>query len=142
MSIFKNLKRMHAAVIAQQINGASPLGQALNNAAVPALLGGMTSDAWKSYMAVFADNPEQLKRLTEVRQDPPEPPYVSQMRAYIVSNAICDVTTTAFLNNRVDAKIDGGQGGEPAVPDAPDDPEGKVASLRPADLKSIPDVHI
>ncbi len=140
MGILKNLKRMHAAVIAQQVNGDSPLGTALNNAAVPALLGGMGSKAFESYMAVFVDNPDQLARLTV--QKAGEPFYVSQMRAYIVSNAICDITTTAFLNNRVDARIDGGQAGEPVVPDASNDPNGEIAALRPADLKVIPDVHI
>jgi hypothetical protein len=143
VSIFKNLKRMHAAVVAQQVNGESALGAALNNAAVKAVLGGMGSDAWKSYMAVFADNADQLSRLTQVRQTPPELPWVSQMRAYIVSNAICDITTNAFLNNRVGPEIDGGHGTTDAdISDAINDPGGTIANLRPQDLKSIPDVTV
>src|SRR2546429_3122078 len=101
MKIFKNLKRMRAAVAAQQINGDSELAGALNTAAVAALLGGMSSPAFKSYMAIFSDNTDQLERLTVIKKDDQgkviEPPYLKQMRAYIVSNAICDSQTNAFL---------------------------------------------
>jgi hypothetical protein len=142
MSILNNLKKIHAAVTAQRItNNESPIGKALNEAAVLALLGGIGSPPWASYMAVFADNPEQLDRLT-VKQDEDEPFYISQMRAYIVSNAICDSGTNAFTNNRVNDLIDGPVGAMPAPPEAPNDPEGTIKNLRPAGLKSIPSVTI
>jgi hypothetical protein len=142
MSILNNLKKVHAAVTAQRITRyESPIGKALNEAAVMALLGGFGSDAWKSYMAVFADNPEQLERLT-VKQDDDEPFYISQMRAYIVSNAICDSGTNAFTNNRVTEQIDGPVGASAALPEEPSDPMGAIRNLRPAGLKAIPSVTI
>ena len=142
-SILNNLRKAHAAVVAQQINnGVSQLGEALNAAAVEAVIGGINSAAWKSYMAVFADNPEQLTRLTEPQ--PGEEQYLQQMRAYIVSNAICTPDTNAFLNNRVRKEIDGvaGSGTNPPVSNAVSDPGNAISALRPADLKTIPDVTI
>ena len=142
MSILNNLKKIHAAVTAQRVsNNESPLGRALNEAAVLALLGGFGSDAWRSYMAVFADNPEQLERLT-VKQDDDEPFYISQMRAYIVSNAICDSGTNAFTSNRVTDLIDGPVGASAAPSEEPSDPDGEIRDLRPAGLKSIPSVTV
>jgi len=142
-SILNNLKKVHAAVVAQRITSdESPIGAALNRAAVAAVTGGIQSDAWKSYMAVFAANRDQLERLTV--EKPGEEPYLKQMRAYIVSNAICDVGTNAFTNNKVTKVIDGLEGvaGNPSVSGEVSDPDGTVAGLRPADLKVIPDVTI
>ena len=142
-SILQNLRKVHAAVVAQQIkNGRSPLSQALNAAAVEAATGGISSDAWKSYMAVFADNPEQFSRLTEPQDG--EEAYLKQFRAYIVSNAICTPETNAFLNNRVGNEIDGvpGLATNPPVSDAVDDPNGEIAARRPDGLKAIPDVNV
>jgi hypothetical protein len=139
-SILNNLKKMHAAVVTQRLTSdESALGVALNIAAVAAVTGGINSDAWKSYMAIFADNSEQLERLTV--QKPNEALYLPQLRAYMVSNAICDVSTNAFTNNRVNERIDGLTGtNDPPVPDVVNDPGGQIAALRPKDLKSIPDV--
>lgn len=138
MSILQNLKKVHAAVVAQKMNNdESPFGVALNSAAVQAVLGGLGSEAWKNYMAVFADNAAQLERLTVKKAG--EQPYVSQMRAYIASNGICDIGTNAHLNNGVDARIDGGHGGDPVIPDEPDD---TTEPLRPAGLETIPEVTV
>jgi hypothetical protein len=142
-SILNNLKKVHAAVVAQRVTSdESAIGAALNRAAVAAVTGGIRSDAWKSYMAVFASNPEQLERLTV--EKPGESPYLAQMRAYIVSNAICDAGTNAFTNNKVTKAIDGLEGvaENPLISDEVSDPDGTVAALRPADLKAIPDVTI
>jgi hypothetical protein len=143
MSILKNLKKAHAAVVAQNTtNDLSPIGTAINRAAMAAMFGGLGSNDWNSYMATFADNEEQLQRLTV--RDANEEPYITQMRAYILVNGCCDIGTNAFMNNKVDEKIDGiaGSNKNPPVPDAPNDPNGKIANLRPADLKSIPDVNV
>lgn len=139
-SILQNLRKVHAAVVAQQIeNGRSPLSQALNAAAVEAATKGITSTAWKRYMAVFADNPDQLTRLTKPQED--EEAYLKQFRAYIVSNAICTPETNAFLNNKVGNEIDGVEGlpTNPPVSTEKSDPDGVLAAVaRPEGLESIP----
>lgn len=142
-TIQNNLKKMHAAVIAQRlVNGQSALGKALNGAAVAAVTGGINSPAWKSYMAVFADNPEQLERLT-VQKPGQEADYLPQLRAYMVSNAICDASTNGHTNNRVGAGIDGVAGtSDPPVSDAVSDPGNVIRDARPTGLKSIPTVSL
>ena len=129
MTILKNLKRMHAAVTKDLINDDPKLGAKLNNAAVNALTGGLKSEAWKSYMAIFADNEAQLERLTVPKDG--ELPYLRQMRAYMVSNAICDITTNGHTNHTVDGRIDAGLDATPA-------PGDEVSQYRPEDIKEIP----
>jgi len=76
----------------------------LQDEAVEALLGGIGSDAWKTYMQNFADSPEQLARLTA--EDPADPatndPYVRKALAYLVSNAICGLETVTRLKSRLE----------------------------------------
>lgn len=141
-SIYTNLKKIHTAVVKARIGNddpgvPSPLSTALNNAAVEALTGGIDSPAWVKYMAIFADNPEQLERLTKPKEN--EPSYLRQMRAYIVSNAICFPDTNAFLDNRVTKLIDGGSNNDPQVSDQESDPNGELAAVgRPQGLDAIP----
>lgn len=139
MGILKNLKKVHAAVVADLLNDAPTLSALINNAAVNALMGGKDSDAFRSYMAIFADNPEQLTRLTVAAEK--EPFYITQMRAYIVSNGICDVDTNGHTGNRVTEAFDGGLDGVPRVPEEVSDPGGVIVKLRPEGLKNIKGVH-
>jgi len=140
MSIFKNLKKVHAAVTADLVNDAPTLSALINAAAVKAIMGGKDSDEFKSYMAIFADNPEQLERLTVPKDG--EPAYIAQMRAYIVANAICDAGTNAHTGNKVTSQIDGDPANNvPMVPEAVNDPGGVIVGRRPAGLKNIPGVH-
>jgi hypothetical protein len=145
MGIFRNLKRVHAAVAADLATDQPTLSAAINNAAIKAIMGGIESDEFKSYMAIFASNQEQLQRLTVPREAPPEPKYLSQMRAYIVANAICDTGTNAHTGNKVTEAIDGGEDGIPLVSDEITDltsAQGQVlANLRPDGLKNIPGIH-
>jgi hypothetical protein len=109
MSILKNLQKVNAAVVLDNVNGNPPtLGKQIGNAAVAAITGGIASPAWKDYMSIFADNAEQLERLTVQKQG--EADYLPQLRAYIVSNAVCDATTTTATANRVSNTIDVGLG--------------------------------
>jgi hypothetical protein len=112
MSILKNLQKVNAAVVLDNINGNPPtLGKQIGNAAVAAITGGINSAEWKSYMSLFADNAEQLERLTVPK--PTDADYLPQLRAYIVSNAVCDATTTTATANRVDNRIDVGMAEAP-----------------------------
>jgi hypothetical protein len=143
-TIQNNLKKMHAAVIAQRyLDGESALAKALNEAGVAAATGGINSPAWKSYMAVFADNPVQLERLTVEKPPKEEPEYLKQLRAYMVSNAICDASTNGHTNNNVGPRIDGTEGtNDPPVTDVVEDPGNVIRDLRPEGLKTIPTVII
>jgi hypothetical protein len=140
MSIYRNVKKVRAVIASESVdNMFSPAGDALNTAAMAALKGGMASPAWKSFMAVFADNPEQLTRLTE--QAPGETPYVTQMRAYVLTASICDHGTNLNMPSEFDQRIDGEENtaGNPPVTDVPDDPTSEIANLRPPALKTIRD---
>lgn len=143
-SILQNLRKVHAAVVAQQIdNGTSALSAALNEAAIKALLGGFGSPAWNSYMAVFATNPEQLTRLTK-RVNDGEEDYLDQDRAYIVSNAICTPETNAFLNDKVNELIDGDPNSPETNPPVSNELNvtAEIKALRPTALREIPNVNV
>lgn len=112
--IMDNLRKAHAAVAVDNAVGSGKLGTDIGQLAVEAITGGIQSEAWKAYMSLFADNPAQLERLTS---DPPpaaEQDYLPQLRAYIVSNAVCAADTGTFVADRVDDRING------AVSDAVD----------------------
>lgn len=140
MSIFKNLRKVHSKVAFDSINNVlSPIGSALNDAATAALYKGIGSPEWESYMAIFAENQEQLTRLTVIDQN--EPQYLTQMRAYIVTNGICDMGTNGDLTkNTVTSTIDGDPqqaAANPVVSDVPNDPNGTIASKRPPNLRTL-----
>jgi len=82
------------------------LGLKLSNAAVAAITNGIKSEEWRKYMSLFADNAQQLERLTVPQEGEPE--YFRLMRAYIVSNAVCDAGTNAHTANKIDGRIDQG----------------------------------
>lgn len=101
----KILDRLHQTGVAMKNNAIKDqLGDRLKKAAIEAMMAGIGSDEWKSYMSLFADNAQQLTRLT-VRKDGEEL-WLSEARAYMVANSVCgaDSTTQTFL--RVDAVID------------------------------------
>lgn len=120
MSIFKNIKKAHAAVSVDLVNGNPPtLGKKFSNAAVAAITTGMVgpdgkpTKAWADYMSLFADNKAQLERLTVPKEG--EDDYLPLFRAYVVANSICDITTNTNTINRIDEKID-----DPATSEAAD----------------------
>jgi hypothetical protein len=134
MSILKNLQKAHAAVAVDNVKGTPPgtLGKALSNAAVKAITKGLGSNEWRSYMAIFADNAAQLERLTVQKPPGLEDDYLPLLRAYVVSNSVCDIGTNTNTVNRVDARID-----KDLVNELPD---GEPDQYRPAAIPKIPDV--
>lgn len=82
------------------------LGFKLKEASIKAMMGGIGSDDWKAYMSLFADNVDQLNRLT-VPQDG-EDAWLPEARAYMVANAICGADSTTRTSLRVDDDIDDG----------------------------------
>ena len=124
MSIKRNLDKTNVAVVIDTFKGGS-LGRQLRTAAVSAVTGGMNSEDWKSYMSLFADNADELRRLTV--EDEAEPDYFKISRAYIVSNAICGAETTTQTGANVDGGFFAG------VPEAPD---GSIVKL--FDIPDVP----
>jgi hypothetical protein len=132
-TILEKLQKLEGIVTNDNVNGnpnANPptppgaLGKALSNTAVAAITGGIISDAWKAYMSLFADNAAQLERLTV--ENPTDADYLPLLRAYMVSNAVCDIQTNTKTANRVDERIDLGLVVAPQDP-----PDDAVVKLRP-----------
>ena len=103
MGIMKNLDKVHVAVVIDTFNGGN-LGQQLSAAAMSAIMKGLGSPEWKKYMSLFADNAEQLTRLTVEDED--EPVEYRWARAYIVSNAVCGAGTTGQTKQNVPTIFD------------------------------------
>lgn len=135
MSILNNIKKVRAVIANQFVDSdVSDAGQKLNDAAMEAIFHGIGSDQWKSYMAVFADNPDQLTRLTV--PGPNEETYLRQMRAYVVTSAVCDMGTNLDITGKIDSRIDGANSlKNPNVPAAMDD--AGIKGLRPEGLETV-----
>jgi hypothetical protein len=80
------------------------LGLKLKQASIKAMMAGIGSNEWKSYMSLFADNAAQLTRLTVPAKN--EDPWLPEARAYIVANSVCGADSTTQTSLRVDALID------------------------------------
>src|SRR5690349_12633683 len=101
-TILEKLKQTDAAM--KNPANTVQLGLRLKQAAIKAMMAGIGSNQWKSYMSLFADNDEQLTRLTVPVEN--EDPWLPQSRAYIVANAICGADSTTRTSLRVDELID------------------------------------
>lgn len=103
MTILDRLKRTDAAMNDGAIN--DQLGLLLKQHAIRAMMAGIGKPDWEKYMSLFAENKEQLTRLT-VPQDG-EDAWLTESRAYIVANAICGADSTTQTSLRVDPGIAG-----------------------------------
>ena len=130
MTIFKNLQRVAVAVAMDDLAGGN-FGEMVKNAGIAAVMGGMNSAEWRAYMSLFADNAQQLTRLTTA--DPQtDPNYLPQTRAYIVTNSICGTLTgTRTHLNVKQEEIDD---------TLPDEPDGSVTKPFPIPNVNIPNV--
>ena len=103
------------------------LGNLLKNHAIKAMMKGIGSDEWRQYMSMFADNQQQLDRLTTAEEN--EGQWLRESRAYIVSNSVCATATNTKTKNGVATdQLDGG------LSTAED---GAIKALRPADFKTL-----
>ena len=110
MGIIRNLEKMHVAVVNDTFFMSNKgLGRQLSELAVEALMKGMGSAEWERYMTLFADNPEQLRRLTQA--DINEPDYFPRSRAYMVANAVCGAGTTGQTGQTVETTLGDPPGG-------------------------------
>lgn len=101
-TILQRLTQTGVAMKKQELK--EKLGFQLKQASIKAIMAGIGSPEWKSYMSLFADNADQLTRLTVPAAN--EDSWLPEARAYIVANSVCgaDSTTQTFL--RVDELID------------------------------------
>lgn len=83
------------------------IGVNLRDAAIKAIRGGIDSPDWPDYMTIFADNEEQLKRLSG-KEDSNTFPWANQMSAYLVSSGMCGGLTPGRLSEFLDERIDQG----------------------------------
>lgn len=112
MTIFKNLQKVAAAVALDEVAGGT-FGDMVKNAGIAAVMGGINSAEWKTYMSLFADNAQQLNRLT-IPDPQNDANYYPESRAYIVTNSICGTITGTRTHLNVNPDIDD------TLPDAPD----------------------
>lgn len=95
--IIKKVGAIHIAVVKDKETRGGELAEALSKLAVEAIMEGVGKPAWRKYMSIFADNPDQLKLLSEPGN--PEPDYLPKVRAYIVANAVCAAGTNTATTN-------------------------------------------
>lgn len=114
MSILTNLKKVNAAIVVDKAkkaiepnnNAVGGLSARVNSHAVDALINGIKSKEWAAYMSLFANNAAELAQLADPgKTEGGQNPWLKQMRAYIVSNAICDIGTNGNTAANVDAQI-------------------------------------
>ena len=115
MSILNNLKKAHAAIVLDNTQAAlgvantGTLGARVNNMAVDALTNGLGTVQWQDYMHLFASNADELAQLADPARTEgvagAQAAWLRQMRAYIVSNAICDIGTNGRTFDRINGDI-------------------------------------
>jgi len=101
-TILDRLNQTGAAMNTAEFN--NQLGFKLKRAAIEAMMAGIGSKEWNSYMSLFANNTEQLNRLTVRGEN--EDLWLLESRAYMVANSICGADSTTQTSLRVDLLID------------------------------------
>ncbi len=107
MSIAKNIK---SKILEQQNDPTGQITSELQEQSIAAIIGGLGSDAWKTYMKNFvdADSPDQLARLMGEDLAAGDP-YMRKEIAYLVANAACgSITRTKLDQNLNDGLLDQG----------------------------------
>lgn len=107
MTILENINKKIAEAVADETGKVS---DQLQDEAIAAILGGIKSGAWETYMKNFvdADRPEQLLRL-KGEDSAKDDPYMQKAIAYLVANATCGIFTRLRLVERLeDGFLDSG----------------------------------
>jgi hypothetical protein len=100
MTILENIKKKIAE---QEADSTGRVTDKLQEESLAAILAGLGSEAWTTYMKNFADadRPDQLARLTaqdSARNDP----YMRKAIAYLVANASCGMATITKLAQQLE----------------------------------------
>ena len=101
------------------------LANLLKNAAIDAIMEGIGSKEWITYMSMFADSKQQLDRLTVPKAG--EDTWLRESRAYMVSNPICTINTNTQTGKGV-------RRDEIDAPGASTAEDPAVVALRPPDF--------
>jgi hypothetical protein len=72
----------------------------LKESAIEAVVRGVGSEAGKTYMSMFADSEEQLKLLTNPN-DVAGMPWLHEVQAYLLANAMCAPITNGQTGNGI-----------------------------------------
>jgi hypothetical protein len=91
---------------AKKLNPAlpTPISDEVRDKAVAAVLSGNGKPEWETYMKIFTSDMTELDRL--IPRDATTDVVRQQARAYLVSNGVCGIGTTAGLLNEVTTKLD------------------------------------
>jgi hypothetical protein len=122
MTLMKNIEAKRDEIL----NSPDTVGLANQKKAIAAIIGGIKSTEWETYMKQYLDEPQaedlaavppkhdnselrarQLARLlgTDDTRDDPD---MQEKRAYLVANATCAQPTGTLLANKVDGIGNGG----------------------------------
>jgi hypothetical protein len=96
--ILDNIKRVHAGF--PQPSKQAKLLKALKDSAIQVAVHGVASDAGRTYMSMFADSEDQLKLLTNP-EDVAGMPWLHEVQAYLVANAMCAPVTNGQTGNAI-----------------------------------------
>jgi hypothetical protein len=107
MKIIENAKKVQRALLHDVMVGGD-LAVQLQKKAVLAIRGGKDSAEWKEYMAIFADNEEQLQRLLGNDPAVADQTWFLESTAYLVSNGVCTSPSAAHFINDVNPQLDDG----------------------------------
>jgi hypothetical protein len=103
MKIIDNLKKVAAAVALDDTKGGN-FGTLVQNAAIDAITNGLDSNAARDYMSLFADNADQLRRLTT--PEATDLNWFRESRAYIMGNGVCGTITGTRTHLNVRPELD------------------------------------
>ncbi|MGB7923986.1 MAG: hypothetical protein WCF57_12135 [Pyrinomonadaceae bacterium] len=118
MTILGNAKRVQRAVLHDAALGGR-LAEDLKEVAVKAVTGGIDSEDWKRYMAIFADNEAQLQRLIGRDATVSDKIWFDESVAYLASNGVCTSPSTARFIDDIDPLIDSNLDPTPGTLSAP-----------------------
>ena len=82
----------------------TPIATEVRTKSTAAILEGNQSEAWVSYMELFAQSPQELDHL--VPRDKTTSTDLQKARAYLVANGMCSLGTTRTLLNNVGNRLD------------------------------------
>jgi hypothetical protein len=99
-------------VVKEDYEAGGTLGSEIQRIGVAALLKGRTSPEWSEHMRIFADNKQQLARLTG-KDDQAEQGYVKESTAYLIASSPCGGMTGTIFHYLMSPDIDLGLPVEP-----------------------------
>jgi hypothetical protein len=91
-TIKEKISNSHERIVKDPKGAGGSEARILGDLAIQAMLGGIESRDWKTYMSKFADTPEQLERLCG-NDDFFLTDYGPECLAYIVANSTCTTET-------------------------------------------------